>query len=87
MSASLLPSRGASKLTAAILLIARRLAAARPFHSNSRGENAEGEERNEPVPADRPPRLNRTRNQLRVEPNRLFARGERHLGPFNGSAP
>jgi hypothetical protein len=29
----------------------------------------------------------RTRNQLRVEPNRLFARGERHLGPFNGSAP
>src|SRR5215472_13228179 len=89
VSASLLLSCGARERTAAILLIAPalRLAAARSFHSHSGGENAESEQRNEPAPADHATRLNCTRNQLRVEPNRLFARGERHLGPFNSSAP
>src|SRR5262245_8859537 len=88
-SASLLSSRGASELTAAILFIAAalRLAAARPFHANGGGENAEGEQRNERAPTDRAAGLNRTGNQLRVEPNGLFARGEGHLGPFNSPAP
>src|SRR5205823_826989 len=86
---SLLPLCSASELTAFILLVApaRRLAAARPFHSNGGGENAEGEQRNELAPADGAAPLDRTRTQLRVEPNPLFARGERHLGPFDGSTP
>jgi len=89
MSASLLSSRGASERAAAILLIAAalRLAAAGQFHADSGGKNTEGYQRNETAPADRAARLNRTRNQLRVEPNRRFARGERQLDPFNSSAP
>src|SRR5207249_8392947 len=88
-SGSLLPLCSACALPALTLLVApaRRLAAARPFHSNGGGENAEGEQRTELAPADGAAPLDRTRNQLRVEPNPLFARGERHLGPFDGSTP
>src|SRR5262249_1194234 len=78
-----LSSRGASERAAVIVLIAAvlRLAAARQFHSDSGGKNAGSQQRNDPAPADRAARLNRTCNELRIEPNRRFARGKRQLGP------
>src|SRR5262249_24928362 len=52
----------------------------RPTRARSRARHA-------PPPAARPPDLSPTRTQFRVDPTRLSARGERHLGPFNSSAP
>ena len=80
-------SSGTSKLAPAILLAVALPLEAGSFHSETRGENAQREQRKEPAPADSAARLNRPGDELRVEPSRVPARRQCQLGTFNGAAP
>src|SRR5215472_17861279 len=74
--------RRASKLAAAVLPLAldRRSLAPEPFHPDTGGEHADGQQRNELAPADGAARLNCTTQHFGVEPNRGPARRQRPLG-------
>ena len=80
--------RRSSKLAAAVLLaFDLRSVAPKPFHPGAGGENADGQQRKEPAPADSTADLNCTTEHFRVEPSRVSARRQGELGAFHCPAP